>query len=207
MLPLHYKYNPKLKAKILNAKNEFDRPDDQGARMLARYLMDQKKLSDYSMRRSRKNYENRYDKPEYTTEKAKHFKDWKRKMELEREHYENRDHFDAETFLNNRIQANEIKPITKQLIKKKINKHIVERNLGKKIKGDEWDELSKQDREDRIKNLEIFTNPVSVRQKKINDLIIAYQNTHQDLSDFNTELRQRTSQPGLEFFKLNNVNN
>ena len=61
LLPLHYKYNPKLKAKTLNAKNEFDRPDDQGARMLARYLMDQKKLSDYSMRRSRKNYENRYD--------------------------------------------------------------------------------------------------------------------------------------------------
>ena len=47
-------------------------------------------------------------------------------------------------------------------------------------------------------------NPVSVRHKKINDLIEAYKNTHQDLSNFNTELRQRTSQPGLEFFKLNN---
>ena len=58
MLPLHYNYNPKLKAKILNAKNEYDRPYDQGARNLARYLMDQKRLSDYSMRRSRKNYEN-----------------------------------------------------------------------------------------------------------------------------------------------------
>ena len=52
-----------------------------------------------------------------------------------------------------------------------------------------------------------MTNPVSVRQKKINDLIEAYKNTHQDLSNFNTELHQRTSQPGFEFFKLNNVNN
>ena len=54
---------------------------------------------------------------------------------------------------------------------------------------------------------EIMTNPVSVRQKKINDLIEAYKNTHQDLSNFNTELHQRTSQPGFEFFKINNVNN
>ena len=27
-LPLHYKYNPKLKAKILNAKNEFNKPEN-----------------------------------------------------------------------------------------------------------------------------------------------------------------------------------
>ena len=50
------------------------------------------------MRSFRENYENKYDKPEYTTERAEHFKDWKKKMELERDFYENRDEFDAETF-------------------------------------------------------------------------------------------------------------
>ena len=54
------------------------------------------------MRRARKTYVYKYDKPEYVTEKAQHFKDWKKKMEQERD---NRGEFDAETFLNNRIQA------------------------------------------------------------------------------------------------------
>ena len=63
----------------MNAKNEFNKPDDQDARNLARYIMDKKKLSDYSMHRSRKNDENKYDKPEYTTERAQHFKDWKKR--------------------------------------------------------------------------------------------------------------------------------
>ena len=40
----------------------------------------------------------------------------------------------------------ELLAINKEINKNKINKHLVERNLGKNIKGKEWDTLSKLDR-------------------------------------------------------------
>ena len=70
--------------------------------------------------------------------------------------------------------------------KNKINKHIAERNLGKKIKGKEWNTLSKEDRKMKISELEKISNPTK-RQKQINDLINDYQTAHIKQSNFNNE--------------------
>ena len=65
--------------------------------------------------------------------------------------------------------------------------HLAERNLGKNIKGEEWDTLSKLDHSKRISELEIIDNPVSEDQKRINDFIKEYENAHHIQTNFNAE--------------------
>ena len=84
--------------------------------------------------------------------------------------------------------------------------HLAESNLGKNIKGKEWDTLSKlyrsnriSDRGNRISEVEIIDNPVSKYQKQINDLIKEYQDVHHNETNFNNELQKRAAQPGFEF--------
>ena len=77
--------------------------------------------------------------------------------------------------------------------------HLAERNLGKNIKGEEWDTLSKLYRSNRISNVEIIDNPVSDNQKRIDNLINEYENAHHKETNFNAELQKRTSEPEFEF--------
>ena len=76
--------------------------------------------------------------------------------------------------------------LLKKLTKKKINKHIVERNLGRNFKGKEWNTLSKLDRGKRISEVEI-DNPVSKYQKQINNLIKEYEDAHHNETNFNND--------------------
>ena len=72
--------------------------------------------------------------------------------------------------------------INREINKNKINMHLAERNLGKNIKGEEWDTLSKLDRSNRISEVEIIDNTVSENQKRINNLIKEYENAHHKLT-------------------------
>ena len=74
----------------------------------------------------------------------------------------------------------------------------MQRNLGRNLKGKEWDTLPKLDRDNRISEVEIIDNPVSKYQKQINDLIKEYEYVHHEETYFNNELQKRASQ--LEFF-------
>ena len=76
----------------------------------------------------------------------------------------------------------------------------MQRNLGRNLKGKEWDTLPKLDRDNRISEVEIIDNPVSKYQKQINDLIKEYEDVHHVESSFNNELQKRASQLGFEFF-------
>ena len=89
----------------------------------------------------------------------------------------------------------------KEIKKDKINKHLVEWNLGKNTKGKEWDTLSKLDSGNKIGEVEIINNPTKY-QKRINDLIRDYENAHHKQTNFNNELQKRATQPGFEFFKF-----
>jgi len=102
--------------------------------------------------------------------------------------------------INNDISELPNGSIHKEINKNKINKHLAERNLGKKIKGQEWNTLSNQERNKRISEVEILKNPTRY-QKEINDLLKSYETAHHKQTYFNTEIQKRASQPGFEFLK------
>jgi len=142
------------------------------------------------------------------TERAKAFNDWKEYIENKRKKLKNTEKNSTATnsFLERFIADRstdkpELSGIIKEINKNKINKHIAERSLGKKIKGKEWNTLSKEDRKIKISELEKISNPTK-RQKQINDLINDYQTAHIKQLNFNNELQKRTSQPGFEFLRF-----
>ena len=53
----------------------------------------------------------------------------------------------------------ELLAINKEITKNTINKHIVQRNLGRNFKGKEWDTLPILDRDNKISEVEIINNP------------------------------------------------
>jgi len=143
------------------------------------------------------------------TERAKAFEDWKDFIDKKRKKVKDleKNSVATDSFLNRMVNERshdmpEIGAISKEINKNKINKHLVERNLGNKIKGKEWDTLPQQNRKDRINELEILDNPVSKYQKNINDLIRSYEAAHHKQTNFNTEIQKRASQPGFEFLKF-----
>ena len=142
------------------------------------------------------------------TERAKAFNDWKEYIENKRKKLKNTEKNSTATnsFLERFIADRstdkpELSGIIKEINKNKINKHIAERSLGKKIKGKEWNTLSKEDRKIKISELEKISNPTK-RQKQINDLINDYQTAHIKQLNFNNELQKRISQPGFEFLRF-----
>ena len=176
------------------------------------------KLEDFSMNKFRflereKNREPKRDeygqmKYKEITERAKAFNDWKEYIENKRKKLKNTEKNSTATnsFLERFIADRstdkpELSGIIKEINKNKINKHIAERSLGKKIKGKEWNTLSKEDRKIKISELEKISNPTK-RQKQINDLINDYQTAHIKQLNFNNELQKRISQPGFEFLRF-----
>ena len=179
------------------------------------------KLEDFSMNKiftvKETDNNNRPIRDKYTgewkykeiTERAKAFDDWKYILEKIRMRVKNKERNPTaiaatNSFLERMVDERkydnpELLAITKEINKNKINKHIVERNLGRNLKGKEWDTLPKLDRDNRISEVEIIDNPVSKYQKQINDLIKEYEEVHHEETNFNNELQNRASQPGFEF--------
>ena len=180
------------------------------------------KLEDFSMNKifveKEKDKNNRPIRDKYTgewkyreiTERAKAFEDWKRILENIRKREKNKEDNPevaaaVNSFLERMVDERkydnpELLAITKEINKNTINKHIVQRNLGRNLKGKEWDTMPMLDRNNRISEVEIIDNPVSKYQKQINDLIKEYEEVHHEETNFNNELQNRASQPGFEFF-------
>ena len=142
-------------------------------------------------------------------ERAKAFNDWKEYINKNRKKLKNleKNPVATDNFLNHLVNERnsyipDLPGINKVISKNKINKHLAERNLGKKIKGIEWDMLSKQDRKNKISELELLANPTK-KQQLINDLIKEYETAHHKQTNFMNKLRKQVSQPGFEFLRLN----
>ena len=171
------------------------------------------KLEDFSMQRFRFIDHDEDNRPmmdedgnwqyKVITERAKAFEDWKKFIDNSQNLEKNPE---ADRFLERMVNERsydipELLAIIKEINKNTINKHIGQRNLGRNLKGKEWDTLPILERDNRINEVEIINNPTKY-QKRINDLIKDYENAHHKQTYFNNELQKRATQPGFEFFKF-----
>ena len=142
-------------------------------------------------------------------ERAKAFDDWKEYINKNRKKLKNieKNPVATDNFLKHLVNERnsyipELPGNNKEISKNKINKHLAERNLGKKIKGIDWDMLSKQDRKNKLSAVVLLANPIK-KQQIINDLIKEYETSHQKQTNLIKKLRKQASQPGFEFLKFN----
>ena len=91
-------------------------------------------------------------------EQAKALDDWKEKNRKKLKNPVATDNFLKHLINERNLYIPELPGINKEISKNKINKHFAERNLGKKIKGIEWDMLSKQDRKNKISAVVLLKN-------------------------------------------------
>ena len=91
--------------------------------------------------------------------------------------------------------------INEEINKNKIIMHLAERNLGKNIKGEEWDTLSKFDRSNRISEVEIIDNPYRKIKKEL-IILKEYENDHHKKLILMQSYKEGPRNQGLNFLTM-----